>query len=196
MPNEHLAELRILITQVEQTEDETQRAAALAELQRVGATALREAVSRARDRGVPWRTLAGELQVAVTTLHHQFTASRVTPPRDDQPRRVLPTPSMDQFVGRQQELAELGGLLSSSRLVTLSGTGGIGKTRLAGEFVRRSSTEDPRRRVGHPFAHRVAIGVTRHKPLRSSDRRAPRPHLGRRRSTSPRRTPANAACTR
>jgi predicted ATPase len=35
------------------------------------------------------------------------------------------------FVGRQRELAELGGLLRSARLVTVTGPGGVGKTRVA-----------------------------------------------------------------
>ncbi|WP_237708389.1 protein kinase domain-containing protein [Mycobacterium marinum] len=35
------------------------------------------------------------------------------------------------FVGRQAELAELGALISTSRLVTLTGVGGVGKTSLA-----------------------------------------------------------------
>ncbi len=35
------------------------------------------------------------------------------------------------FVGRQRELAELSGLLSSARLVTVTGPGGVGKTRVA-----------------------------------------------------------------
>ncbi|HEY3651237.1 MAG TPA: LuxR C-terminal-related transcriptional regulator [Streptosporangiaceae bacterium] len=35
------------------------------------------------------------------------------------------------FVGRQRELAELGGLLGSARLVTVTGPGGVGKTRVA-----------------------------------------------------------------
>jgi non-specific serine/threonine protein kinase len=39
--------------------------------------------------------------------------------------------SLASFVGRERELAEIGGLLSSSPLVTLVGAGGIGKTRLA-----------------------------------------------------------------
>jgi predicted ATPase len=40
------------------------------------------------------------------------------------------------FVGRERELAELRSLLGKARLVTLSGTGGTGKTRLALEFAR------------------------------------------------------------
>ncbi|MFE7801085.1 LuxR C-terminal-related transcriptional regulator [Nocardia sp. NPDC057440] len=43
-----------------------------------------------------------------------------------------------EFVGRHVELDRLGGLLAGgARLITLVGPGGIGKTRLAGEFVRR-----------------------------------------------------------
>jgi predicted ATPase len=38
---------------------------------------------------------------------------------------------MTGFVGRAQELAKVGELLGGSRLVTLTGTGGVGKTRLA-----------------------------------------------------------------
>jgi predicted ATPase/class 3 adenylate cyclase len=40
-------------------------------------------------------------------------------------------PQLTSFVGREQELAEIESLLGSSRLVTLTGAGGSGKTRLA-----------------------------------------------------------------
>jgi predicted ATPase len=42
----------------------------------------------------------------------------------------LPTP-LNEFVGRKLEIARLQALLAAHRLVTLSGTGGCGKTRLA-----------------------------------------------------------------
>lgn len=47
-------------------------------------------------------------------------------------RALVPT-----FVGRASELAEVGRLLSSSRLVTIVGVGGAGKTRLAYEAAAR-----------------------------------------------------------
>jgi predicted ATPase/DNA-binding XRE family transcriptional regulator len=48
----------------------------------------------------------------------------------------LPMP-LTSFVGRQAELAEIQRLLSATRLLTLTGVGGIGKTRLALEAARR-----------------------------------------------------------
>ncbi|WP_427164134.1 ATP-binding protein [Streptomyces sp. C1-1] len=44
--------------------------------------------------------------------------------------------ALDSFVGRQQELSRLRALLRTSRLLTLTGAGGVGKTRLALEFAR------------------------------------------------------------
>ncbi|WP_030669983.1 BTAD domain-containing putative transcriptional regulator [Streptomyces rimosus] len=44
---------------------------------------------------------------------------------------------LTSFVGRERELALLDGLMESSRLVTVVGTGGVGKTRLAVEAASR-----------------------------------------------------------
>jgi predicted ATPase len=49
--------------------------------------------------------------------------------------RGLPTET-SSFVGREHELAELRSLLDRTRLLTLAGTGGAGKTRLALELAR------------------------------------------------------------
>jgi predicted ATPase/DNA-binding SARP family transcriptional activator len=42
---------------------------------------------------------------------------------------------LTSFIGRERELGELAGLLSNARLLTLTGTGGCGKTRLAFELA-------------------------------------------------------------
>jgi predicted ATPase len=53
------------------------------------------------------------------------------------PRRAFELPAeASSFVGRGQELSELGALLRRTRLLTLAGTGGAGKTRLALELAR------------------------------------------------------------
>jgi predicted ATPase/DNA-binding SARP family transcriptional activator len=50
--------------------------------------------------------------------------------RTESERSNLPQP-ISSFIGREKELQEVEGLLSHSRLVTLTGVGGTGKTRLA-----------------------------------------------------------------
>src|SRR5262249_3015091 len=84
-------------------------------------------------------------------------------------RSNLPTP-VASFVGRQTELVELGKLAERHRLITIVGTGGAGKTRLAIEvaasrleehrdgvwFVDLVDLSDP---AGVPGAVADAIGV-------------------------------------
>jgi predicted ATPase len=100
--------------------------------------------------------------------------------------------SLSTFLGRRRELQELRGLLASTRLVTLVGTGGAGKTRLAlqmataaeGEFpggcwlVDLARTEDPElvavaiaESVG--AAERPGVGAL----VRAADRLAAGRHL-------------------
>ena len=55
--------------------------------------------------------------------------------RDRSSRNNLPQ-QLTRFIGRQRELAGVRSLVSQSRLITLSGPGGIGKTRLALEVAR------------------------------------------------------------
>jgi predicted ATPase len=52
----------------------------------------------------------------------------------------LPAPA-SSFVGRERELAEARGLLSETRLLTVKGPGGAGKTRFALELARRAVEE-------------------------------------------------------
>src|SRR5262247_3218564 len=44
---------------------------------------------------------------------------------------------LTSFVGRAEQLGEVAGLRGECRLVTVTGPGGVGKTRLAGEVARR-----------------------------------------------------------
>jgi predicted ATPase/transcriptional regulator with XRE-family HTH domain len=53
------------------------------------------------------------------------------------PRSNLPTP-LTSFIGREKDLKEILGLLSSCRLLTLTGPSGVGKTRLAIQTAHES----------------------------------------------------------
>jgi predicted ATPase len=57
-------------------------------------------------------------------------------------RHNLPAP-VTSFIGREAELAELGRLLGEHRLLTLTGVGGAGKTRLALELAGRKVIDFP-----------------------------------------------------
>jgi predicted ATPase/transcriptional regulator with XRE-family HTH domain len=58
------------------------------------------------------------------------------------PSAALPLP-LTTFVGRGQELADLRALLAGHRLVTVTGPGGIGKTRLALQVVAELAEHSP-----------------------------------------------------
>jgi predicted ATPase len=59
-------------------------------------------------------------------------------------RRPPPVPAAtSSFVGRERELGELRALLRGTRLLTLVGTGGVGKTRLALELARAAESSHP-----------------------------------------------------
>jgi len=58
------------------------------------------------------------------------TASLATKSAGKEAASNIPIP-LTSFIGRQKELKEIAKLLSSSRLLTLTGPGGVGKTRLA-----------------------------------------------------------------
>src|SRR5260370_11038948 len=63
---------------------------------------------------------------------------RVGVPRGEEHTKaevILPVP-LTRFVGRGQELAEVRHVLETTRLLTLTGAGGIGKTRLALELAQ------------------------------------------------------------
>jgi predicted ATPase/DNA-binding SARP family transcriptional activator len=59
------------------------------------------------------------------------------------PRLTNLPAQLTSFVGREEELRRLGKLLAESRLVTLTGPGGAGKTRLSVETAARLAGEHP-----------------------------------------------------
>ncbi len=80
---------------------------------------------------------------AITTVSgrgYQFTLPVTTGDgqgvRASKPKHNLPY-QLTSFVGREQEIAQLEELVPANRLVTLTGAGGAGKTRLAIEVARR-----------------------------------------------------------
>ena len=101
----------------------------------------------ARELGVSfatvnrWETGRTQMSARAREALSEFEAAkeapavaRETPPTVPPPR--LPV-AQSSFVGRDRELAELIPLLRDSRLVTLTGPGGAGKTRLAAEALTR-----------------------------------------------------------
>src|SRR5215470_12785338 len=85
--------------------------------------------------------LAAALELDADTRSSLVAAGRRAP-RPDRTVPVQPTPrpalplALSSFVGRADALVEIKRLSSTTRLLTLAGAGGIGKTRLALEIAR------------------------------------------------------------
>ena len=71
------------------------------------------------------------------TLEQAILRHEVEPATPPEEKHNLPPP-LTTFVGREMELAEVERLLGATRLLTLTGTGGVGKTRLALAAARRA----------------------------------------------------------
>ena len=84
--------------------------------------------------------LAADVQQTITELRELANATPLHPAADesDDIKTVvgghIPA-QLTNFVGRQSEINELRQLVSANRLVTLTGAGGVGKTRLAVELA-------------------------------------------------------------
>ncbi|MEU6641347.1 BTAD domain-containing putative transcriptional regulator [Saccharomonospora sp. NPDC046836] len=90
------------------------------------------------------RFLADELgadpSTELATAHAEVLRADQPVPAARQPVRGVPE-QLTSFVGRDAEITEVRSLLGTTRLVTLTGPGGTGKTRLAIEAVRSHSGE-------------------------------------------------------
>ncbi len=89
-----------------------------------------------RLRDVP--TPIGVFQVRAAGLRTEFPALRAP---DVSPGNLRPAPT--SFIGRESEAGEVQAAVKAHRLVTLTGVGGVGKTRLALEVAGRLVDEFP-----------------------------------------------------
>src|SRR4051794_21426844 len=99
-----------------------------------------------RAASVERRTVA-DLRAVISLQRLPIERGRATTAVLVQPGRTLTTPArhnlphpLTSFVGRGQELAEVARLLRTTRLLTLTGAGGIGKTRF-GQQIAGSQIE-------------------------------------------------------
>ncbi|QWK80838.1 winged helix-turn-helix domain-containing protein [Ochrobactrum sp. BTU1] len=98
-------------------------------------SAIRRALGSDRDM---IRTEFGLGYRLVKKQNPEAAAERVL---DKPATRALPIP-LTPLLGRDRELLELGGLFVKSRLLTIVGSGGVGKTRSALEFAQRLADRD------------------------------------------------------
>src|SRR6516225_7789348 len=89
---------------------------------------------RLRDLPTPVQVF----QVQADGLRTEFPPLRTLDPSPGNLR-----PATTSFIGRESEVAELQAAVKSHRLVTLTGVGGVGKTRLALEVAARLADEYP-----------------------------------------------------
>jgi predicted ATPase len=89
---------------------------------------------RLRDLPTP----VGVFQVQAEDLRTNFPPLRAL---DKSPGNLRPQTT--SFIGREPEVAELQAVVKAHRLVTLTGVGGVGKTRLAVEVAARLADEFP-----------------------------------------------------
>ncbi|MGO9030412.1 ATP-binding protein [Mycobacterium sp.] len=89
---------------------------------------------RLRDLPTPVQVF----QVQAAGLRTEFPSLRAL---DVGPGNLRPAPT--SFIGRESEVAEVEAVLRAHRVVTLTGVGGVGKTRLAVEVAARLADEFP-----------------------------------------------------
>jgi len=120
-------------------------------LEAAGVTARESEVLAAIGRRLSNREIAAQLTISVRTVESHVSALLRKLGLPDRPALVwlaqhLPgevviPPAVTPLVGRDDELAELDGMLTACGLVTVVGPAGCGKTRLALEAARRWHSE-------------------------------------------------------
>ena len=109
--------------------------------------ATRSLVERALPRGVAIRDLGPHRLKDIAEPERLFELVIEGLPSDHPPPRTLDArpnnlpPQLTSFVGREEEIAEVLRLLQTARLVTLTGAGGTGKTRLALQAAAETLTD-------------------------------------------------------
>jgi len=131
--------------------------------------ATRDLVARSLPQGVLLRDLGEHRLKDLDRPEHLYQlvipglGIDFPPPRTLTVRTANLPPELTSFVGRRRELEELGALLSEARLVTLTGPGGTGKTRLAVRVAQEHGPEfeDGARFVGlAPIADASLVAST------------------------------------
>jgi hypothetical protein len=104
-------------------------------------------------------TPVGVFQVRAAGLRTEFPALRAL---DAGPGNLRPATT--SFIGRESEVAELQAAVKAHRLVTLTGVGGVGKTRLATEVGRGWPMSSP---TGSGFSNWPQSPIPRRYPTPS-----------------------------
>ena len=91
-----------------------------------------------------WQSPGAGPSVAITQLTHELLQSAFPPLRGYPARGSIMQLRESRFVGRRPELEQLHSLLSQSavRVITITGPGGIGKTRLVQQLARELQETD------------------------------------------------------
>lgn len=97
----------------------------------------------AEELGIEPETETQELVSQIRSGQFVRPQSEAQLPRVAGPSRTNLPESVNRFIGREREGAEVRRLLGTSRLLTLTGPGGCGKTRLAIEVARTLTTDFP-----------------------------------------------------
>jgi predicted ATPase len=142
-------EMVSLAAGIEVDVDAFERAAADAQRSGTGAAA-RAALALYAGELLPenrYDDWAEEARERLESTHADLAAQAAATDDAGSGLRGLPAET-SSFVGREHELTELRSLLGRTRLLTLAGTGGAGKTRLAYELVRSEQ---------HAFADGIAL---------------------------------------